>query len=95
MHLVKDNRIMGTDYSPNNFIKKTPNRLLEEYFQSEKVQVEPVVEIEVEGDGEEKEIKKVKISELEEKQFEPIIKLIEIGSIISARKRPYPPHSPT
>lgn len=67
---------MGTDYSPNNFIKKTPNRLLEQYFQSEEVQVEPIVEIEVEGDGNEKEIKKVKISELEEKQFEPIIKLI-------------------
>ena len=67
---------MGTDYSPNNFIKKTPNRLFEQYFQSKEVQVEPVVEIEVEGKGEEKKLKRVKISELDEMQFEPIQKLI-------------------
>jgi hypothetical protein len=63
---------MGTDYSPNNFIKKTPNELLEQYFQSE--EIEPVVEIE--GKGEEKKLKRVKISELDEMQFEPIQKLI-------------------
>jgi hypothetical protein len=69
---------MGTDYSPNNFIKKTPNVLLEQYFQSKEIEVEPIVEIEVEveGDGDETKLKKVKISELDEKQFEPIIKLM-------------------
>jgi len=64
---------MGTDYSPNNF---------EQYFQSEEIKVEPIVEIEVEveGDGDETKLKKVKISELEEKQFEPVIKLIGLQS---------------
>ncbi len=65
---------MGTDYSPYNFIKKTPNRLLEQYFDSE--EIVPVVEIEVEDDDGEKKLKKVKISKLEETQFEPILKLI-------------------
>ena len=66
---------MGTDYSPNNFIKKTPNELLEQYFQSE--EIEPVIEVEVEDKDGKKKLKPVKISKLDETQFEPIIKLIE------------------
>ena len=65
---------MGTDYSPNNFIKKTPNRLLEQFFESEGIV--PTVEIEVEDKGKEKKLKKVKVSKLEETQFEPILNLI-------------------
>jgi hypothetical protein len=64
---------MGTDYSPNNFIRKTPNKLLEQYFQSKGVN--PEVEIEVTNG--EKQRKQVRVSELEENQFKPIITLIE------------------
>ena len=66
---------MGTDYSPNNFIRKTPNRLLEEYLQLKGII--PRVEIEVEADNGEKQQKAVKVSTLGENQFEPIIMLID------------------
>ena len=66
---------MGTDYSPNNFIRKTPNKLLEKYLQSKGIT--PQVEIEVKADNGEKQQETVKVSELEENQFEPIIALIE------------------
>ncbi|OHB54347.1 MAG: hypothetical protein A2173_10090 [Planctomycetes bacterium RBG_13_44_8b] len=66
---------MGTDYLPNNFIRKTPNCLLEQYLQSKGII--PQVEIEVQTADGEKQRKKVKVSELEENQFKPIIALIE------------------
>jgi hypothetical protein len=66
---------MGTDYSPNNFLRKTPNGLLEQYFKTKGV--EPKVEIEFKAEGEEKELKTIIISKLEETQVEPILKLIE------------------
>lgn len=66
---------MGTDYSPNNFIRKTPKRLLEQYLQSKGIT--PQVEIEVQVGKDEKQRKTVKVSELEENQFKPIIALIE------------------
>ena len=66
---------MGTDYSPNNFIRKTPNKLLEKYLQFKGIT--PQVEIEVEAAKGEKQRKTVKVSELEENQIEPLIALIE------------------
>lgn len=66
---------MGTDYTPYNFMRKTPNGLLEKYLQSKGIT--PQVEIEVEAANGEKQRKTVKVSELEENQFKPIIALIE------------------
>ena len=66
---------MGTDYLPNNFVRKTPNRLLEQYLQSKGIV--PQVEIEVKAANGEKQQKTVKVSELEENQFKPIVALIE------------------
>lgn len=66
---------MGTDYSPNNFIRKTPNNLLEQYFISK--EITPQVEIEVDAAKGEKQRKTVKISELQENQYKPIIAMIE------------------
>ena len=65
---------MGTDYSPNNFVRKTPNKLLEKYLQSKGIA--PQVEIEV-NDLFDNGQKTVKVSELGEKQTAPILKLIE------------------
>lgn len=66
---------MGTDYSPNNFVRKTPNKLLEKYLQSKGIA--PQVEIEVKADNGEKQQKTVKVSKLEENQFKPVIALID------------------
>ena len=66
---------MGTDYSPIDFIRKTPNRLLEEYLQFKGIT--PRVQIEVEADNGEEQQKAVKVSALDENRFEPIIMLIE------------------
>lgn len=66
---------MATSYSPNNFLRQTPNSLLEHYFQNQ--DIEPVVSIEVEGENGEKSQKSVRISELEENQVAAIKQLIE------------------
>jgi len=66
---------MGTDYSPGNFLTKTPNAILEQYFKSKGV--EPQVEIEIEDKNGGKNQKTIKISDLEENQFQPILTLIE------------------
>jgi hypothetical protein len=66
---------MGTDYTPYNFIRKTPNCLLEQYLQFKGIT--PQVEIEVQAANGEKQQKTMKVSELEENQFKPIIALIE------------------
>lgn len=66
---------MGTDYSPSNFLTKTPNDLLEQYLKSK--EVEPQVEIEIEDKDGGKSKKTVKVSELKENQFQPILTLIE------------------
>ena len=66
---------MGTNYTPNHFIRQTPHPLLEQYFQRK--QISPQVVIEIESEDESKQQKTITISELEEKQFEPVIKLIE------------------
>lgn len=67
---------MGTDYLPNNFIRKTPNKLIERYLQSKGIT--PQVEIEMQVANSEKQQRTVKVSELEENQFKPIIELIEL-----------------
>lgn len=64
---------MGTNYSPNHFVRQTPNTLLEEYFKKQDI----VPEVEIEADD---GPKTVIISELEETQVEPILKLIESQS---------------
>lgn len=66
---------MGTSYSPNYLIRQIPNQLLERYFKQQKIS--PEVTIEIDNDNGTKQLKTVKISELEENQFEPVIKLIE------------------
>lgn len=66
---------MATNYSPINFLRKTPNALLEKYFQNQGI--DPVVLIEVDGEGDEKSQETVKVSELEENQTGPILNLIE------------------
>jgi len=66
---------VATNYSPNNFLRKTPNALLEKYFQGQGI--DPVVVIEVDGEGDEKSQKIARISELDENQLEPIRNLIE------------------
>lgn len=66
---------MGTDYSPNDFIRKTPNCLLEKYLQFKGIT--PQVEIEIQAVNGEKQRKTVKVSELGENQFKPIIALID------------------
>lgn len=66
---------MATNYSPNNFLRKTPNALLEKYFQNQGI--DPIVLIEVDGEGDEKSQKAVKVSELDENQIVPIQNLIE------------------
>ncbi len=64
---------MGTDYTPDELLKKVPNQLLEQYFQFR--EIEPKVTIEAEENGK-KEAKEVHISELGEKEIEPILELI-------------------
>ncbi len=67
---------MGTDYSPNNFIRRTPNCLLEKYLKSKGIA--PQVEIEVKSVDGENQKKTINVSELEENQFKPIIALIDL-----------------
>jgi hypothetical protein len=66
---------VATNYSPNNFLRKTPNALLEEYFQRQGIDPIVVLEDGKEGDGNGR--KSVRISELEENQIGPIQNLIE------------------
>lgn len=70
---------MGTDYSPNHFLRQTPNALLEQYLQNQSIA--PVVTIEQEEENGGKSTRSVKISELEETYIGPILALIESQTI--------------
>ncbi|MBN1123363.1 MAG: hypothetical protein JXA82_00050 [Sedimentisphaerales bacterium] len=66
---------MATRYSPNYFLRQTPNALLEQYFQNKNI--DPFVTIDVENKDGTKSSETVKISKLEENQTQPILDLIE------------------
>ncbi|MDD5457842.1 MAG: hypothetical protein PHF37_00390 [Phycisphaerae bacterium] len=66
---------MGTDYSPNHFLRQIPNCLLEIYFQ--KQGITPTVLVETEQENGEKVAQSVRVSELDENCVAPILALIE------------------